>query len=87
MIKFEWKSLVKSLKELGFNARYQTIIDENNDIIDDEVAIYDTDNRTQLFYITDAEFSTLNDNNNYDFDLELLKNEVVKFIPNIDIKL
>ena len=91
MIKFDWKRLVKSLQELGFNAEYQTITD-GNIVVGDEVAIYDKTNEVQLFYITDDEVSTLYNNNllkDYEgeYNLEIFKDEVVKVIPNIEFNI
>lgn len=91
MIKFDWKRLVKSLQELGFNAEYQTISD-GDIVVDDEVAVYDKSNEVQLFYITDNEVSTIYNNNlikDYEgeYNLEILKDVVVKFIPNIEFNI
>lgn len=91
MIKFDWKRLVKALQESGFNVEYQAITD-GNIVVDDEVAIYDKTNEVQLFYITDNEVSTLYNNNllkDYEgeYNLDLLKDEVVKVIPNIEFNI
>lgn len=91
MIKFDWKRLVEALQESGFNVEYQVITD-GNIVVDDEVAIYDKTNEVQLFYITDNEVSTLYNNNllkDYEgeYNLDLLKDEVVKFIPNIEFNI
>lgn len=49
LVQFDSDGLVQALKEAGINAEYQTILDEESNLIADEVAIYDSHDNADLY--------------------------------------
>lgn len=87
MMKTDYVKLIDIIKKEGFNAEYQTILD-GDAVIDNEVAIYDSSNEIQLFYITDDEMGQLNEHselNNHE-RVNHLKEIVRTFNPNIKVE-
>lgn len=90
LIQFDSNSLIESLNKKGINAEHITTVtvDDGVGVIQsDEIAIFGSNNEVQLFSITDKEMAQLNDYDKNEADLynlHLLRDEVLKFVPDID---
>lgn len=90
LIQFDSNSLIESLNKKGINAEHITTVtvDDGVGVIQsDEIAIFSSNDEVQLFSITDKEMAQLNDYDKNEADLNnlhLLRDEVLKFVPDID---